>query len=291
MITPSRTAWPPETVMVRMETDPSHSTAWINTLCVPVEVFSWAEICLFRQSVAGPAVSTLFFFFFYELKQPPDRSCTQILTLASEVAKLAGGHVKAGATYVGRNSPCSCPRHPLVLWPLKQRCHSGIFNQYQMLLSDRKESGKKWRKGRDGCLLKNYPHHCQANQTPNVRDVYFYPLWRKRQSHNFPCSVSDQHKHARAQVHFYPLEKFSLIRADTLLSHSNINVHAHNLINPLLLIFAACSGLQKKKIKTQWERLNFTIFRADFTFLLFFFFFFYHKNDKWLSCFSRKSTA
>lgn len=63
MITPSRMAWPPENVMVRMETDPAHSTAWINTFCVPVGVSSWAEICLFRQSVAGPAVTTPFFFF------------------------------------------------------------------------------------------------------------------------------------------------------------------------------------------------------------------------------------
>lgn len=78
----------------------------------------------------------------------------KLLTLASEVAKLAGGHVKAGDTYMGRNSPCSCAKHPL-----EERCHSGIFNQYQMLLSNKKKREKKWRKRRDGCLLKYHPPH------------------------------------------------------------------------------------------------------------------------------------
>lgn len=50
-------------------------------------------------------------------------------------------------------------------------------------------------------------------------------------------------------MHFYPLEKCSLIRTDTVLSQSNINVQAHNLINPLLTIFATCSDIVEGKKK------------------------------------------
>lgn len=52
-------------------------------------------------------------------------------------------------------------------------------------------------------------------------------------------------------MRFYPLEKVPLIRTDILLGQTNISVQAHNLINPLLIIFAACSDLldrgKKKK--------------------------------------------
>lgn len=156
---------------------------------------------------------------------------------ASRGCWIPGGHVKAGAKYMGKNSPCSCLRHPLLLWSMKKRCHPDILNQFQMLLSKKKKMGKI-KKKKKGLLLKIFPLHWWRNAVPKVQYVYFYPHWRKKKSHNFPCSVSDQHKHTRAQVHFYPLEKFSLIRTDTVLSQSNINVQAHNLINPLLTIFA-----------------------------------------------------
>lgn len=185
----------------------------------------------------------------------------------------------------GEKSTLQLPKAPSHLLVSKKRCHSGIFNQYQMLLSNKKKrENKKRRKRRDGCLLKIHPPHWQRNETPNVQYVYFYPHWRKRQSHSFPCSVSDQHKHTRIQVHFYPLEKMSLIRTDTLLSQSNINVQAHNFINLLLLIFAACSDLWEKEKKYYLSNRLF----FSFCWALYFSTFFPPKNSKIpLSCFFR----
>lgn len=176
------------------------------------------------QSAGDPAVRTSFLQVLLIPKNPRGPWIQEVRS-GFRSCLIPGGYVKAGATYMGRNSPCSCPRHPLILWSMKKRCHSDILNQHQMLLSKRKKT-RKIKKKKKGLLLKICLLHWWRNAAPKVQYVYFYPHWRKKQSHNFPCSVSDQHKHTRAQVHFYPLEKFSLIRTDKVLSQSNINVQA-----------------------------------------------------------------
>lgn len=250
-----------------MKLDPSLATICTNAHCVmrcPCEQGSLCSVSRWPSSENTSFLQVLL------IPRNPHRPWTQDACSASRGCWIPGGRVKAGATYTGRNSPCICPRHPPILWSMKKRCHSDILNQYQMLLSKRRKTGRK-KKKKQGLLLKICSLHWWRNAVPKVKYVCFYTHWRKKQSHSFPCSVSDQHKYTRAQVHFYPLEKFSLIRTDTVLSQSNINVQAQNLINPLLTIFAACSDIPEGK-KKEWERLKPTTFQTagDFSFLPFF---------------------
>lgn len=228
-------SWKCFSMMERMEADHSHSAFWISTLHHCWDVLLSRDLLVQK---AGRWSSTSLFHEFKWFQENLMDHEPKLLTVASEVAKLAAGHVKAGDITWEEIHPAAVQS---TLWRRGAILASSISIKCSFPIKRKGE--KKGRKRRDGCLLKYHPPHWQTNETPNVHSVYFCPHWRKNQSHNFLCSVSDQHKHTKAEVHFYPLEQFSLMRTGTLLSHRN--VHAHNLIYPLPLIFEALSDLWK----------------------------------------------